>query len=502
MSSTFKDEPPTSTSTKTELEDDHEHTHVHAHVHEHVMQRDGHDVVVAHAHPHVHAHSHADVHLRKPRPHDPTADAGEPDHPHFSLASAPAPASAAAPDPRHTHDHVHDNLAGIAMAKREQQQQQQQQRPEKGVGYGDGDGDVEVEVEAASCRMESAAAVVTLEGAAGTEAEGGSQAQSLLGEGAVATGEGDAAVAYGAVTSAEVGGQLQQLQPQQPVRFWKRRAFWGLVGRIALRVVALTVIVILVWKLPVNWGALLDAYLEWVSSLGPALGPIVYCFLATIFCSVSPTGYAPAVVAGVTFGYYVGPALAYVSVNIGAVLNFLWVRKTRTLLLRINRIRRFIDAKTGRFESIELLLEHMPFRTVLLMRLPYMANGTINYVLSISSVRFLPMVFGNALGFIPGSVLFSVMGTQVQSLRKLIETKAENKTGLIIFVVICVVTVMCLAILVILCRRLMKRAQSRFPTTTPSTPAQSAADQKSPVLVQDDKDTDTSSQIELDVSKV
>eukprot|EP01105_Mastigella_eilhardi_P018231 TRINITY_DN4213_c0_g1_i1.p1 TRINITY_DN4213_c0_g1~~TRINITY_DN4213_c0_g1_i1.p1 ORF type:complete len:281 (+),score=79.13 TRINITY_DN4213_c0_g1_i1:511-1353(+) len=202
--------------------------------------------------------------------------------------------------------------------------------------------------------------------------------------------------------------------------------------------------------------------MAWVESLGPVLGPLIYIVCATAFISVSPTGYGPTVVAGVTFGYIVGPLMSIFFTNAGACVNILWVRALREKLLSYERVRRYFDAKAGKVPGLELLLTRYPLRTVLLMRLPFMANGVVNYLLSLSSVRWQSAALGTLIGMLPGCILFSVLGTQVTSFLTIIRTRGENKTGLIIFAVITVVTVLCIGALVLAARHVMKREQQRL----------------------------------------
>lgn len=55
-----------------------------------------------------------------------------------------------------------------------------------------------------------------------------------------------------------------------------------------------------------------------------------------------------------------------------------------------------------------------------LLRLPFLANGALNYWLSFSPLPAAPMALGNALGLAPGAVLFAIAGGQVRSLASII----------------------------------------------------------------------------------
>ncbi len=103
--------------------------------------------------------------------------------------------------------------------------------------------------------------------------------------------------------------------------------------------------------------------------------------------------------------------MTYLSVNTGACLNLLLVR---ACLTHSTRLRACVQRRTQqRWKGLDLLLARHPARTVALIRAPFLGNGTLNYILSLSNLRATPLVLGTAVGSLPGSVLFSVLGTQV-----------------------------------------------------------------------------------------
>lgn len=165
-----------------------------------------------------------------------------------------------------------------------------------------------------------------------------------------------------------------------PEKWWRRRTLRILAVRLLLRLVALAVFVTILrifgsyFRL---WG---NAYLDWVHNLGTVTGPIVFLVVATAFCSVSPTGYLPSVMAGVTFSYAAAIPISYLCVVCGAMLNLVLVRWALRgwQWLRTRCMRRGGAAMSG----LELALAAHPIRIVALLRLPFLGNGTLNYVLS------------------------------------------------------------------------------------------------------------------------
>lgn len=170
--------------------------------------------------------------------------------------------------------------------------------------------------------------------------------------------------------------------------------------------------------------------MDFIQSFPIYLAVVIYTCAATVFCTFSPSGYAPSVVAGITFGPIVGPIISYFVVNAGALFNMIWVRLARTMLLKVKKIRTIFDEQSFRVHYLEVLLKYMPLKTVILMRLPFLYNGALNYVLSLSAVDMKWSVIGNMVGFLPGAVLFSVLGSNITSLKSILIDGNTNPKGL------------------------------------------------------------------------
>jgi uncharacterized membrane protein YdjX (TVP38/TMEM64 family) len=72
---------------------------------------------------------------------------------------------------------------------------------------------------------------------------------------------------------------------------------------------------------------------------------------------------------------------------------------------------------------------------VALLRLPYLGSGLLNYLISMSSVHWKQSVLGNALGLVPGAVLFTVLGGSARSLLELVSS-GNIDTGAIVIIVL------------------------------------------------------------------
>ena len=213
---------------------------------------------------------------------------------------------------------------------------------------------------------------------------------------------------------------------------------------------------------------------------------------ATVFCAVSPTGYLPAVAAGVSFPPAIAVAVSYFSVTCGAALNLAMVR---TVL----RNSRFVDSRCGPrsrratlLHGLDAALERYPLRLTVLLRLPYLSNGVINYALALTAVPARWLLLGSAIGLAPGAALFALAGAEVRSLTAMIVAgEPPPPTAVAVFVGTSLCLVIAVAAVVIVARRLAKQeavatsaastetAQNAVPTAVVSTvanPDTSAAD--------------------------
>ena len=201
------------------------------------------------------------------------------------------------------------------------------------------------------------------------------------------------------------------------------------VARLALRVAAVVTVALLVRVFPGAASAAGSAVLGSIHSLPGGWSAVAFCAAATAFCAVSPTGYLPAVAAGIAFAPEAAIPVTYVSMSLGALLN--------AALVRGACLGRLPPALRARYEargeallgtgSLGLALEAHPVGMVALLRMPFLANGALNYILSLkSSLPLWKMLLGNAIGFIPGSIIFPIAGAQVRSLGVLIANGAGD----------------------------------------------------------------------------
>ncbi|ETO25230.1 hypothetical protein RFI_11907 [Reticulomyxa filosa] len=221
------------------------------------------------------------------------------------------------------------------------------------------------------------------------------------------------------------------------------------VVRIVLRIVVIVAIALAIGLSKLDIRGLIEVYISQVETLGPALGPILFCLAACIWCTFSPMGYLPTVIAGITFQWYIAPLVAYVSVNVGSLLNMIFIRKVVLQCPCCQTVFKFLmGEKMGKISYLERVLLVQPIKIVTLARFPYLSNGVFNYMFSLSSVHLKDCAIGNAIGFVPGSILFSVFGSQIRSLATISRQGIGNGKQLALFLVVCFVTIISYGVLV------------------------------------------------------
>jgi uncharacterized membrane protein YdjX (TVP38/TMEM64 family) len=215
-----------------------------------------------------------------------------------------------------------------------------------------------------------------------------------------------------------------------PCACWKTLSSTArsIVLRVILRLVMIGILIGLIRAFPGEARAAGVAVLTWLSSLGSPASEFAYFGVATAFCSVSPTGYLPAIATGIAYGPAAAIPITYASVNLGALVNAVLVRGICKRKLPGSMAGKYAARGATLLGSTGLAraLKVHPIRIVALLRTPFLGNGALNYILSLhNDLTVTNMAIGNAIGLIPGSVLFPVAGNQLRSLGALL----ANGTG-------------------------------------------------------------------------
>jgi len=221
--------------------------------------------------------------------------------------------------------------------------------------------------------------------------------------------------------------------------------------RIAMRVLAIIIIILAFYYLPVkDWIA---SYLDATGTVQPGWRAAYFTAGAVTFHALSPTGYFPTVLAGITFNQlYESWPVAYVSVTLGAAINLLLVRKClRGIAERVTK------RKMEGFQFLQKMIDAKPFTTVLIFRCPYMYVGLANYLFALSKIEARLYLVANAVGFIPGSLLFVMLGMNARNLFEMVRDGDWSAEELGVLISLFAVTITCIAVGIVFGRRVLAK---------------------------------------------
>lgn len=227
---------------------------------------------------------------------------------------------------------------------------------------------------------------------------------------------------------------------------WKRRWVWKLVAAATVAAAAVAAL----YSLPVRrW--LLDV-LSWSDGMG-AWGPVVVVgiYVAAYVLMVPAT--VMTVGAGVLFRMSVGCVTVSAGTTLGAAAAFLIGRRFFRALI----VRRL--AGHPRFAAVDAAIGDNGFRVVLLTRLSPAPSFLMNYLFSLTRVRFGPYLLASWLGMLPRTLVWVYVGTQ---LRRLIDAADVNMAEQPILWVYFGAALVMLVVLAVFCRRLAGRALAKL----------------------------------------
>jgi uncharacterized membrane protein YdjX (TVP38/TMEM64 family) len=156
----------------------------------------------------------------------------------------------------------------------------------------------------------------------------------------------------------------------------------------------------------------IQAALEWVASLG-AVGPLALIAIYVIATVVFISGGLLTLGAGALFGVGAGAVYAFIGASLGATAAFLVGR-----YLARDWVARKLDAYP-KFQTIDQAVGKEGLKIVLLTRLsPVFPFVLLNYAFGITGVSLRDYVIG-FVGMIPGTLLYTYLGSAVGSLAAL-----------------------------------------------------------------------------------
>jgi uncharacterized membrane protein YdjX (TVP38/TMEM64 family) len=157
------------------------------------------------------------------------------------------------------------------------------------------------------------------------------------------------------------------------------------------------------FALPMLGAASAQSTLASLVAQGGIRGPAMFLVLATLLTAVGLPRQVPAFVAGYAFGPWYGTAIALVATVLACSLDFIWVRAIGRDFVR----RRFGKA----LRKVDAMLAAQPFIATLTLRLlPVGSNLLLNLAAGLTSVRALPFLAASAIGFIPQTAIFALIG--------------------------------------------------------------------------------------------
>lgn len=142
-------------------------------------------------------------------------------------------------------------------------------------------------------------------------------------------------------------------------------------------------------------------------------GPLVFAALGAVACTVGVPRQVVAYAGGLAFGFWPGAALALAAEAAGCAADFYWAR-----LLGRRWAAGFLErslARGGRLARLERFLVGRAFTATLTLRLlPVGSNVALNLLAGVSGVAAAPFLAASVLGFVPQTVVFSLLGGGVR----------------------------------------------------------------------------------------
>ncbi|WP_239451578.1 TVP38/TMEM64 family protein [Elioraea rosea] len=158
-------------------------------------------------------------------------------------------------------------------------------------------------------------------------------------------------------------------------------------------------------------GMLDTGFLDRVAGRAGIPGEVVFVALGAVACMVGIPRQAVAFAGGTAFGALMGTLLGLVAMVAGCAGSFLWARAVGRDWAR----RRIERAYAGRLARLDRFLADNTFTAALTLRLlPVGNNLAITLLAGLSGVAFLPFLLGSALGYVPQTVVFALLGKGVR----------------------------------------------------------------------------------------
>lgn len=162
----------------------------------------------------------------------------------------------------------------------------------------------------------------------------------------------------------------------------------------------------------VGAGALLhEAGLRDTVSEAGRRGPLAYVLLGAMACAVGVPRQVVAYAGGLAWGFWPGTALGLVAQVMGCATTLLWSR----LVARRWAAGWLRRREAGRLARLDAFLARNPFTATLTLRLlPVGSNMVLNLVAGVSAVPAGRFLAASAVGYLPQTVVFALLGGGVR----------------------------------------------------------------------------------------
>jgi len=135
-------------------------------------------------------------------------------------------------------------------------------------------------------------------------------------------------------------------------------------------------------------------------------GEMLFVLVSAVITAVGLPRQAVSFLGGYAFGFLFGTGLALMASLIGCILSFFYAR----LLGRSFVLARFPE----RIKRIDSFLHENPLSMTLLIRLlPIGNNALTSMTAGVSGVRALPFFIGSLIGYVPQTVIFTLLGSGI-----------------------------------------------------------------------------------------
>lgn len=177
------------------------------------------------------------------------------------------------------------------------------------------------------------------------------------------------------------------------------------VSAARLRLIGLTLTVAVMAAVAVGVGPDVAAIRGWITGTG-WLAPLVFTLLYALLTVALVPGSVLTVAAGLLFGAGLGSVLTLVGATAGAAVAFAVARMAgRAAVQRL---------LSGRAARVDRWIGDRGLVAVVMLRLvPLVPFSAANYAAGITAVRFRDFVIGTAVGIVPGTVAYTVLGARL-----------------------------------------------------------------------------------------